>query len=169
MSMRIALLLGWVLWLAVSSFAGDICPEKVQSVLLVKVLSYTREISGAPKGEVSLGVLNGGPMLDFLKGAVASSTDKINVKSVGLDNLAGINVLYIPKGTSSDQVTQAKTKCKSQKIMSVGGDPNYVVAYNLTLTFQLVEGKPRMLVCIESADEEGAKFAAEFLKIAEKK
>lgn len=53
--------------------------------------------------------------------------------------------------------------------MSVAGDSKYVLDYHLTLTFHLVGGKPRMLISIESADEEGTKFAAELLKIAEKK
>lgn len=103
--MSLYLSIGWILWLVCSALAGEICPEKIQSVLLAKVISYTREISSAPKGEVNIGVLCGGPMVDFIKSSAASATDTIKVKSVGLDNLAGINILYVPKGMAPDQVT----------------------------------------------------------------
>ncbi len=149
--------------------AGEFCPENIQAVLLVKVLSFTRELGGASKGDVSIGVLNGGAALNAIKDAATKAGGGVSVKSVTTGDIAGINVLYVSKGTSADQVQLAKEKCKQLKIMSVGGDPQFVLDYNYSLTFHLVDSKPRMLVSIESADEEGTKFAAEFLKIAEKK
>jgi len=86
------------------ALGGEFCPEPTQAVLLTKVISYTNQISGAPKGNVILGVLNGGPFLDHIKKAAGSASDNITVKQVSQSDLQDVNVLYIPKGTSKDIV-----------------------------------------------------------------
>ncbi len=150
-----------------TAFAMNPCPDKIQAVLLTKITSFIREVGGAPKSTYTIGVLNGGPMLDILKKAAASS-NKLKIISVSINNIKDANIVFVPKGTSPDLVKQVKAAAVKNKILTVAGDPNFVVNQGITLSFHLVNGKPRMLISVASAAEEGVKFAATFLRIAEK-
>ncbi len=150
-------------------YAGEFCPYNVQAVMLTKVISFTRELGGATKGEVKMGVFGSSEIKAQLEQAAGKTTDKITVSTVSLDNISSVNVVYVPKGTPAELIKKIKEAAVANKVLTVGGDPQYVLDFALTLTFHLVDGKPRILISLESADEEGAKFAAELLKIAERK
>jgi len=147
--------------------AGDFCPEKIQAVLLSKVITFTKEIGGKPKGAITLGVVNGGPMLDALKSSIKDPN--ITVKQISADEITAANIIYLPKGTPTDILQTAASTGKSSKIFTIAGDINAMLNHDLTLSFHMVNGKPRMIVSPESATEEGVKFSPMFLKIAETK
>ena len=142
-------------------------PEEVQAVLMLKVVGFIRELGGKPKSDVTVGVLGGGSVLSIMQGALATSKLKITVKEVDLSNLDGIQILFIPINTGSDLIRQAKSKAKGTKILTVGGDPQFVPEYNLTLSFHLINGKPRILINTASSAEEGVKFGSRLLAIAD--
>jgi len=152
-----------------ASDAGEPCPEKVQAVLLVKILSYTKEIGGKENKNPTIGVLNGGSILKDLQSAVAKSGTKMIAKEVTINDLKGIDVLYIPEKTKGDLVKQAKTAALNKKIFTVAGSSKLLEDFGLTLTFYVADNKPKILINRSSGDAEGINFSAKLLKIADLK
>lgn len=154
---------------ATTVYSGEPCPEKIQAVLTVKVLSFIMELGGTAKSDITIGVLNGGEIFNLLQGAASKSKDKIDVKKVSIEDLDGIDVLFVPQNTKGGLVKQAKQAANTAKILTVAGDPQFVLDYDLTLSFHLVEGKPKILIDIAAGKTEGVKFAANLLKMADTK
>lgn len=152
-----------------SILGGGFCPEEIQSILIVKTFAYIREMANLPKAEFRIGVINGGKIVDFIQEAAAESSEKISVKSIKMDSLNTINVVYIPKGTDPEIIRKIKAVSRDLKILSIAGDPIFVNDYNLSLAIHLIEGKPRIYINYASAEEEGTKFSAVLLKLADKK
>jgi hypothetical protein len=162
----------WLFLIAVwvgAAEAAEAVPEHIRAVLLMKVVPFIKELKGSSQFQLTIGVLEGGTIYKRMTEAAAKSEVKVAVKEVSINNLQDVNILYIPMETPSNLVKQYKETARKAKILTVGGDPNYVLQEGLTLSFHLSGGSPKILVNIGSAEEEGAKFDAKLLKIADLK
>ena len=141
--------------------------EKIQAIFMAKVIGFIRELGEKPRSDVIIGVLGGGSLLSVMKKSVERIKTDVTIKEVDISNLDGIQILFIPINTGSDLVRQAKTKARGAKILTVGGDPQFVPDYDLTLSFHLSNGRPKMLINTTSSAEEGVKFSSRLLAISD--
>lgn len=63
-----------------------------------------------------------------------------------------------------DEAPAIATALSGGSVLSVGGDPDYV-AKRIVLGFELVSGKPKLVVHLEQAKAQGVAFKAEVLKL----
>ena len=152
-----------------SVLAAEPVPERIQAVLMIKVVSFIQKLGGEAKSDVTIGVLKSASAVSLLRAAAAKSLERITVKEVGIGKLEGIDILFVPIGTERDVLNQVKAIAKNAQILTVGGDPQYVLIDQFTLSFHLVGGKPRILLNIASGAEEGTRFKAKLLRIADLK
>jgi hypothetical protein len=151
------------------SFGAEGIPTNLQAALLTKVLSYTQQLGGQAKSAVIIGVLNSGEMSALLKKAAEKSKDDIQVREIKLENINGVNVLYLPAGISAESINKVKAITRAKKILSVSGDPSSVLDQDVTMSFSQKNNKPRILINVTAGKEEGVKFSAKLLKIADLK
>ncbi len=148
--------------------AKESCPENVQAVILLKVLGYTRKIGGIEKSNIVIGILNGGAMINFVKAAAEKAENtKITVKEVKASNLEGIDIVYIPKGTAAAEIKKVTEDAKKKKIFTIAGDPDMMNSYSVTFSVYLEDQRPRLVVDLESSEQEGVNFSAELLNITQ--
>lgn len=152
-----------------SASAADPVPEKLQSVMLVKVVGHVKALGGVSKEKVTIGVLGGGSIYKLLQKAAERSKGSVTVKEVGPGDLNGVDVLFFPTGTARNVVEESKTAAVSAKVLTAGGDPQHVYDRLVTLSFELVNKKPRILINSASGKEEAVKFSARILKMADLK
>ena len=166
----ISFLLSGILLLSFGTIiAKDFCPENVQAVIIIKVLGYTNKIGGVEKENLTVGILNGGAMVDLLKKTSANSGKKITVKEINVSNLDGIDIIYIPKGTSDSDIKKVTEEAKKKKIFTIAGDPAFMDNYSITFNVYLENQKPKLLVDMGSSENEGVSFSSELLKISQRK
>ena len=169
-SLPVVLLFAVISLNSTTVIAKDFCPESVQAVILLKVLGYTNKIGGVEKNNITIGILNGGQMVEQLKSAAEKSTDKkVTVKEIASSNLEGIDIVYIPKGTSDGEIKKVTEEAKKKKIFTIAGDPEFMNNYSITFNVYLEEQKPKLMVDLESSEKEGVSFSAELLKISQRK
>ena len=148
----------------------DVCPEGMQAVLVLKIIPFVRNFEKLmAQDTVNIGVYNAPEVYRFLDTASKKVVFKTNFIQVSdsdpkLDNL---NIIYIPRGCSAAVVEKLNRLAKKGSILTVFGDPQGTLDSNLTLSFYVVEDKPKILINMKSAKEEGIVFSSRVLTLAD--
>lgn len=150
--------------------ALEICPEKMQAVLMVKIIPFIRELDEAMRNSrVRIGVVGRHEIVGYLAEASRNASFGIRVETVrDVDSLPrDLQILYIPVGAPSATLRAFSRKAKERGILTVCGDPNAVLARGLTLSFYIYEEKPKILIDMASAFQEGISFSSQVLMLAD--
>ncbi|MCP4219175.1 MAG: YfiR family protein, partial [bacterium] len=85
-------------------------------------------------------------------------------KMESLDDLAKYKLVYIDKNWKSNYEAAAGT-AKSNGTLIFCNDENYVEGGGAAVSFKVVSGKPKIVINLKNAKEQGTDFPANFLKI----
>jgi len=137
---------------------------KLQSKLLLKIISYDKNLArfGDP---IKIGV-SSNEMLKALK----ANKLKIKGKSFtaekmkSVDDIANYKVVYIDNNWKDKYNTVAK-KAKANSCLVFCNDSNFVESGGGSVSFRLIRSKPKIVVNISNAKDQGTDFSSGFLKI----
>ncbi len=158
------------LYAGFSVWSLEICPEKMQAVLMVKIIPFVKEFEAPVRDStIQIGVYGNHEIAAFLEEAAKKASFRIRVKIVPKygplpDDL---QMIYFPLGTSANTVRKLNRIAKEKKILTVCGNPDMVMDQNITLSFHVFDEKPKILVNMDSASREGKTFSAKFLNLAD--
>jgi hypothetical protein len=160
-------------------------PVDLQMTLILKVLTYDRQLLQRAKSGLKVGILysSSDPLSvqakDDVQRILQQLADKtirtlpIRFTAIEFTTLAdlqagivanGINVLYVTPGNSGnlDRVLQVS---QSQRIITTTGVADYVEK-GVAVGISLRQDKPHILINLASARSEGSEFDASLLRIA---
>jgi len=152
------------------AFTMEPCPDKMQAVLAAKIIPFIKGYDTAGAAfEITLGILGNHEITSFFQLAAQKLPYKINIVNINEKDLqmADIKVVYIPSGTSLATIDAINTLAKKGKILTICGDPTATLDHNMTLSFYVQNDKPKVLVNMKSAKEEGIVFSSKLLGLAD--
>ncbi len=152
-----------VLLLGISLNAADIS-FKLQSKLLLKIISYDKKLArfGDP---IKIGVSS-----DKILTAIKANKLKIKGKSFvvekmnSVDDMANYKVVYIDSNWKSNYA-DVTAKAKANSCLVFCNDSGFVESGGGTVSFKLINKKPKIVVNLGNAKEQGTDFSSGFLKI----
>jgi hypothetical protein len=169
MKKQIAILFIAALILPLFLHGFDIVPENMQSVLVLKIISFTKNFDVLIKSEITVGVFNNDEVLQHFIAASKRVSFKIRLIPVTdtSTSLEKVNVIYIPKGTSPTNIEALNKQAKKYGVLTVAGDPDVAIDRNMTLSFYVLNESPKILVNMKSAKDEGMSFSSKVLGLAD--
>jgi len=169
MRKKIAILFIISLLLPVIVQGLDVIPEDMQAVLVLKIISFTKNFEKLLKSEVTIGIFNNDEILQHFYTASKKVSFKIQLISLPDTSISieKINILYIPKGTSQTNIEALNKQAKKFKVLTVCGDPDVILDRNLSLSFYVLNESPKILVNMKSSKEEGISFSGKVLGLAD--
>lgn len=159
--------------LALTAFllpAMEICPEKMQAVLIVKIIPFVRNFNAYESSTtLNVGVFGAHDILGFLQTAAKKVAYKVEFSTIAETNpdLTHIQILYIPSGVPPAIAAKLNALAKEKKILTVCGDPALTLDHNLTLSFYVNNDNPKILINLKSAKEEAINFSSNVLSLAD--
>lgn len=162
---------------------GITVPVPLQAKLLAKVAKYDRNMPKRASGSLKVAVLDNG------SGSSASAAAKLasavgNISSIagvpasaevtkfssagslkGAVKSGGVAIVYITPGMSGD-VSGLAGALSGVSVLTVGAVGSYA-GKGAVLSFDLVEGKPKIMVNLGQAKKQQVSFHPNFLKLAE--
>jgi hypothetical protein len=180
---RVVLLTGIGLWLVPSAARADAAvPYPLQAQLTAKVASYDRrfrERNGAKVVTLLVtkrGNVESAQVAQQLKAALAElptigdlpHQEEI-VSYDGADSLLRLvrerkaGIVYLGPGFDGE-IAALRKALASARILTVAAVPDYV-ASGIVLGFDLVSGKPKLLVHLTAAREQGIEFRSDVLRL----
>jgi hypothetical protein len=160
-------------------------PTDLQVPLILKVLTYDRELLQKVKSDLTIGVVYfpsdpssieaKDEVLRVLQQLSDKTVRKIAIRSVAVEykgpadlssaaSANRINVFYVAPGNAAhlDRVLQVS---QSQRITTVTGVPEYVQK-GVAVGIGVRQDKPQILINLASVKSEGSEFDASLLRIA---
>jgi hypothetical protein len=157
-------------------------PVLLQAELLVKLVVYDRNFDerAGTRVKTLIVVKDGDPASKKVSGSMKEALgqfgqigrrphDEISVKYDGAAALAkqckqhGAAIVYLPPGLESETAKVGKA-LRGVDVLSVAAVPTDVVR-GVVLGFDLISGKPKLLVNLEQAKQQNVNFKAEVLKL----
>lgn len=171
MTMKNVIIFTIVFMLAASPlWPMDVCPEGMQAVLVLKIIPFVRNFEKlTPQGTVNIGVYNAPEVYRFLDTASKKVVFKTNLiqLSEGDPKLDNLHIIYIPRGCGAAVVEKLNRLAKKGGVLTVFGDPQGTLDFGLTLSFYVTADKPKILINMKSAKEEGIVFSSRVLTLAD--
>jgi hypothetical protein len=161
---------------------GDV-PIALQAALMLKVAEYDRNL--ARRGGDSVNVLlvartgDAGAelavqqMLDALKGAAPVGEQPIRLSTAPYTTAAALaalcrarraSILYVGRGLE-DQIPAIADALRGVDVLSVGAATSYA-ALGIVVGFDLVSGKPKLLINLKQARQQNVALQPAVLKLA---
>jgi uncharacterized protein DUF4154 len=160
-------------------------PTDLQVPLILKVLTYDRELLQKVKSELTIGIVYfpsdptsiqaKDDVLRILQQLSDKTVRKVAIRSVAVEykspadllsavSANHINVFYVTPGNAPhlDRVLQVS---QSQRITTVTGVPDYVQK-GVAVGIGVRQDKPQILINLASVKSEGSEFDASLLRIA---
>jgi len=165
-----------VLWniFSLSVYGLDMCPEKLQAVLVLKIIPFIKQFEDTTKsagGEIKIAVYGTNEIIQHFEAAATKMPFKVLTGSISNieTDLAGVkaNIIYIPSGTPSTILEKISKQAKNLKILTVTGDPDAALNSNISLSFYILNESPKILINMKSAKEEGMVFSSKILGLAD--
>lgn len=167
-----------------SALADDMkVPAPLQAQFLSKVAAYDRGFRKRVGERVHVLILTNQRSLQsrrvagFLKtalsqlpniGGVQHDVDERSFDTasnlVAACRAQGVAVLYLTSGLD-DWIEPIRSALESMPILTVAADPEYV-SRGIILGFDLVAGRPKILIHLGQAQKQGIDFSSELLKLA---
>ncbi|MFN8671910.1 MAG: YfiR family protein [Candidatus Sericytochromatia bacterium] len=143
-------------------------PIKIQTALFLKILSYDKSI----KSNIKIGILSGSNKQEILKSFQAIANEKIGSYSFSVVDIndirdisnKNINVLYVPPD-NKNKISQISKAAKNSGILTLTGIPDYVESGELSVAIETKDGKPKILVNMDSFKRENRDFSSQLLKL----
>ncbi|WP_234996070.1 YfiR family protein [Pseudobacteriovorax antillogorgiicola] len=177
----------WILLIGVlfreRLWAADV-PPKFQGVLTAKVLKYDRNLEDRVKQTIVIGFVFSSkneesrshennffePFSTILEKQKIKNME-VEVKKIDLasQDLAKvledkkISNVYISKGIE-EQVLASLEKLPNKRVLSFAG----IRSMGICVSYELIQGKPKIFVNMDASKKAGAEFDARFLRAAEK-
>ena len=160
-------------------------PVNLQIPLILKILTYDRELLQKSKSELTIGILYSAAdpssvqakddvsrilqqLADKTVRQLAIRTVVIEYKGAGdlqaTVSASRIGVLYVTPG-SAGQLDQILRVSRSQRITTATGVPDFVQS-GVAVGIGVRQEKPQILINLASAKSEGSEFDASLLRIA---
>jgi hypothetical protein len=175
-----------LLFLAIVLSSGQepAVPFEIQHDLMIKVLTFDRNLRSRVGGEIVIGipyqksvresVAAKDALLKIIQASGSSPWDDLSVRAVAfelddpndLDEIFGreeIDILYIPPLRAFD-VRAIVPVCNARRVLSFTGLPDYLKA-GVSIGFDLKEERPEILVNLVSARLAGADFSSKLLRL----
>lgn len=173
-----------VTWGARSARAEDlIVPARVQAALVGKVASFDRNFSARVKERVTIAVVSKSSNSDSERaaaqllgafrevGPIASLPhEELRVPWTDAHSLAAlcaerkVAIVYLTPGFDKETVAIVKA-LEVSRVLTVAGTLSYIKE-GLVLGFDLVSGRPKLVINLASAKRQGIAFDSSFLAIA---
>jgi hypothetical protein len=160
-------------------------PVPLQAQLMAKVAGYDSNMSGRSGGTVKVGIVTLGGNTDSERAEAQlrralGAVDKIGglphqevtlrwSEPGGAQELAKacrdqkISILYVTPGLT-DQIPRIGSALNGVNVLSVGALTDYVKS-GMVLGFDLVSGKPKLVVNLSQAKRQNVKFSARVLQL----
>lgn len=151
-------------------FAMDSCPDKMQAVLILKLIPFIKGYDPAAGNvEITIGIYGTHEVYSFIDSAAQKINYKVNLVTITESDLKldNIQVVYIPSSASPTAIEKINLLAKKKKILTVCGNPNATLDNNLTLSFYVNNDNPKILINLKSAKEEGITFSSKILGLAD--
>ena len=137
---------------------------KLQSKLLLKIVSYDKNFSrfGDP---IKIGV-SSDEMLAALKGLGLKIKGKSFAaeKMASPDDIAKFKIVYIDENWKANYGAVAD-KAKAAQALVFCNDAGFVESGGGAVSFKLINNKPKIVVNLGNAKEQGTDFSSGFLKV----
>jgi hypothetical protein len=164
MRSKLVLLLLAITLITAYAIAQDV-PANLQAKLMLKILSMDRNFNrfGDP---VKIGTSSD----EFAKELNAMPGLKVKGKSFkaekmnSLDDIDKYRVIYVGKNWASNY-SAIESKAVASKTLVFCETEDGVLSGGGSVSFKVVEGKPKIVVNLENAKKQGTDFPADFLKI----
>lgn len=173
-----------VLWTTALCAQKMVVPVKLQLAILLKALTYDRNLKEKAGGEILMAVCYHqeqersveakDQLLEAIKASPVDSIEDIPLRftSVNMqkDDLAavitryGVDVLYVtPLSTAA--VESITTVSREKKTTTVTGVPDFVKS-GVSVAIGIEGDKPQIIINLPAAKAEGADFSSQLLKLA---
>ncbi len=143
---------------------GMSVPANLQAALFKKLFTLNKTLSskGTPKVLVVYTDASAGDRDEVVEAFKGAGMTVNSVKAdAATSQLSSHNVVYIAPGASS-----VASACSKSGIFSVTAVPSYVEGGKATIGLGTEGGKPKIIVNINKAKEEGQDLSADLIKIA---
>ena len=138
-------------------------PENIQAALLPKVLKFSPDFSS--KNKIKMLIVYDNNSMNSKDNFIKELGKSILVRAVRVNDLEksiyGIDLVYFMPGLQDKAFL-----CKKYKVLSVTGISQYVEQGEVSLGFGLQNNKPKILVNINSLENEGQSLSSDLLRIA---
>lgn len=141
-------------------------PVKIQTALFLKILSYDKSINN----NIKIGILNGDNKSEIEESFKEVSSQKIGAFSFSvvsipdINSIKNIDVLYVTPDNKS-KISQINKITKDLGILTLTGVPEYVENHGLSVAIELKDGKPKILINLNSFKKENRDFSSQLLKL----
>jgi hypothetical protein len=158
-------------------------PIAVQAVLLAKVAAYDRNLPARANGRVNVIIVSKPRDVDADRAAVAMQKalgalpaiagmahDDERIDSANPAEIAAIlrtrrpAIVYLTSGFDVDETRAIVRVMTGADVLSVGGSPAYV-PWGIVLGFDLVSGRPKLLVHLAQARRQNVSLTSNVLKL----
>ncbi len=147
----------------ISLQAGDV-NLKLQSKLLLKIVSYDKNFSrfGDP---IKIGV-SSDEMLTALKalGLKIKGKSYAAEKMASPDDIGKFKIVYIDENWKANYAAVTE-KAKAAQALVFCNDASFVESGGGAVSFKLINKKPKIVVNLGNAKEQGTDFSSGFLKV----
>jgi len=162
-----------------SAFAENMpIPTKIQSVMILKILAYDKNLPSRVGGDVKIGIFNTGSSASIkVKNSIMSelnalSSQKISglsfsvVEISSVSALSSVDVIYVTPD-SSGVLSSIRSVAQSSNKITITGVPEYVRHGNVSIAIDSRDNKPKILVNLDVANAEGSDFSSKLLSLSE--
>ena len=160
-------------------------PVNLQIPLILKILTYDRELLQKSKSELTIGILYSAAdpasvqakddVSRILQQLADKTVRQLAIRAVAIEykgpadlqaavSASRIGVLYVTPG-SAGQIDQILRVSHSQRITTATGVPDFVQS-GVAVGIGVRQDKPQILINLASAKSEGSEFDASLLRIA---
>lgn len=165
------IIVGVLLLLTVAGvWSMEACPSTMQAVLTVKIIPFIKEYQTSQTFfQITIGVYGDNEIAAHLQAAAQRSAVRIFVVVISKTDpvLDGLQIVYIPYGTSPTAMKSISRQAKQKKILTVCGDPYAALSQNMSLSFYVYDEKPKILINMKSSRLEGVSFSSRVLRLAD--
>jgi hypothetical protein len=175
---RLFLMFVFVLYFINLSFAEDIVPTDIQSLMILKLIPYDKELKTKTGGNVKIGVFynnnshsvsSKSEFISAFNKQIGKISGEVNfslLETNDVNALKSVNVIYVTPN-SEQYLDSIKSIARSSKIMTTTGVAKYVEDGKVSVAITSKNNKPKILVNLPSAEAEGVNFSSNLLKLAE--
>lgn len=152
------------------AFSLDICPDKMQAVLVLKIIPFIKNYSNlTPTSEISIGIFGEHEIKQHFDAASKKVPFKVTLVTISNPDasLDKLQILCIPTGTPPAAIKKLNERAKKDKVLTVCSDPNLLTDYNLTLSFYVLNENPKIMINMKSAKAEEVTFSSKILGLAD--
>ena len=140
-------------------------PANLQAKLMLKILSMDRNF-GRFGDPVKIGTSSEdfAKELNGLPGLKVKGKDFVAEKMASLDDIGKYKVVYVGKNWANNYGAAAAKAIASKALMFCETEDG-ILSGGGSVSFKVVEGKPKIVVNLGNAIKQGTDFPADFLKI----